>query len=288
MDLHKPIVAGIGEVLWDLLPTGKQLGGAPLNFSYHCQMAGCVSFPVGAIGTDDLAKKLVKLMHEKKLPSQYLQTHSGFPTGTVSVRIKKGLPTYQIHENVAWDHLAWNNSLESLAGKVDAACFGTLAQRSQNTRETIYQFLGSMPASSLKVFDINLRQDYYSEEMVTQSLKLANILKLNEEELDILSLLYSLKGSKMSMLSQLIESHSLQLVALTMGERGSLLMTCNEISEEGAAKVELIDTVGAGDAFTAVLVTELVKKTPLKDLHKKASRIASWVCSRFGATPEYP
>jgi fructokinase len=287
--MEKPFkVAGIGELLWDLLPGGKQLGGAPCNFAYHGSRAGCVSFVVSAIGPDELGKEILALFDEYALEKSYVQQTADFPTGTVTVSLDaSGIPSYIIHENVAWDNVGWNNSLESLAKNVDAVCFGSLAQRNPVSQQTILRFLEATRTDCLRVFDINLRQSFYSEEIITGSLKLANILKLNEDELPVVAEILNIQGNDGELLKQLMQKFSLKLIALTKGDKGSILLTENEQSFMEVPKVKIADTVGAGDSFTAVLVAGLLQNHELKKIHETATQVAAFVCTQKGATPEY-
>jgi fructokinase len=281
-------VAGIGELLWDLLPAGKQLGGAPCNFAYHASRAGCESFVVSAIGTDGLGKEILSLFDENALDKSYVQQTSDFPTGTVTVSLDAdGIPTYIIHENVAWDNIGWNNSLETLAKNVDAVCFGSLAQRNPVSQQSILNFLKATQNDCLRVFDINLRQAFYSEHVIVQSLELSNILKLNEDELPTVAKLLALHGSDDELLAQLMKKFNLKMIALTNGDKGSFLRTEKEQSFMEVPKVKIADTVGAGDSFTAVIVAGLLQNHDLKTIHENATRVAAFVCTQNGAMPEY-
>jgi len=282
-------VAGIGELLWDMLPEGKQLGGAPTNFGYHASLAGCESFVVSTIGSDEPGNEIVALFDELALETGFVQQTSGFPTGTVTVSLDKmGIPSYIIHENVAWDHIAWNSPLETLAKTIDAVCFGSLAQRNPESRQTILNFLKSTKADCLRVFDINLRQSFFSREIIFQSLELSTILKLNDDELPVVAGLLGISGTDEELLMQILKMFDLKLVALTKGAKGSLLLTEKEQSFMEVPKVDIADTVGAGDSFTAILVAGLLQNHDLKKIHKKATQVAAFVCTQKGATPKIP
>lgn len=286
--MNKFKVAGIGELLWDLLPKGKQLGGAPCNFAYHASQAGCESFVVSAVGTDKLGKEILTIFDELAIDKTYIQQTEDFPTGTVTVSLDgNGIPSYIIHENVAWDNIAWNSSLEALAKSVDAVCFGSLAQRDTVSRQTILNFLNTTKTGCLRVFDINLRQSFYNKETILKSLNLANILKLNDDELPLVAKIIGLQGNDDELLSQLMNSFSLKMIALTKGAKGSLLMTENEKTIMEVPKVKIADTVGAGDAFTAVLIAGLLQKEELNKIHESATSVAAFVCTQDGAMPEY-
>jgi fructokinase len=281
----RKIVTGIGELLWDMLPQGKQIGGAPFNFSFHAAQAGCEAHVVSAIGNDDSGAEILKSMAFLNLADKYIQSGSR-PTGRVDVTLnKEGHPDYTIIEDVAWDHIAWNNDLASLAPVTDAVCFGSLAQRNNTSRMTILNFLEAVSPNCLKVFDINLRQNFYNREILLESLQHANILKLNEEELPVVASLFSLEGNSESQLVKLSEIFGLDYIAYTMGSKGSLLIGREESSFVEAPEVLVVDTVGAGDSFTALLVTGILNEIPLNEIHKKATEIAAIVCTRAGATP---
>lgn len=282
-------VVGIGELLWDILPQGKQLGGAPCNFAYHSFQAGCQPFVISALGNDNLGNEILERFDDFGLKNSYVQRIADFPTGTVTVSLdNNGIPTYIIHENVAWDHIVWNSSLETLAQSIDAVCFGSLAQRNHISQQTILKFLETTGQDCLKVFDINLRQQFYNIESIIQSLKYANILKMNDVELPILANLLELHGSDHELLSQLIHKFNLRCVALTKGDKGSILMTDKEETFMKVPKVKIADTIGAGDSFTAILVTGLLKNVELEKIHSMATQVAAFVCTQKGASPQLP
>lgn len=286
--MHRFKVAGIGELLWDLLPKGKELGGAPCNFSYHASRAGCESFVISALGTDALGNEILDLFDEHALDANYIQQTADFPTGTVTVLLDtNGIPSYIIHENVAWDNIDWNISLKTLAKNIDAVCFGSLAQRNTVSRQTILNFLNATKTDCLRVFDINLRQSFYNHETILKSLELANILKLNDDELPVVAELLGLQENDDELLLQLMNRFNLKLIALTKGAKGSLLLTENEESFMEVPKVKIADTVGAGDSFTAVLVAGLLQNHELKRIHENATQVAAFVCTEDGAMPEY-
>jgi len=281
-------VAGIGELLWDLLPAGKQLGGAPCNFAYHASRAGCESFVISALGTDGLGEEILALFDEHALDKRYVQQTGDFPTGTVTVSLDaSGIPSYIIHENVAWDNIVWNGSLETLAKSMDAVCFGSLAQRNPVSQLTILNFLKATRPDCLRVFDINLRQAFYSVPVIVQSLELSNILKLNEDELPVVADLLTLQGNDDELMTQLMQQFKLKMIVLTKGDKGSFLRTEEELSFMEVPKVKIADTVGAGDSFTAVIVAGLLQNHNLKTIHENATRVAAFVCTQNGAMPEY-
>lgn len=277
-------VAGAGEILWDLFPTGKRPGGAPANFCYHARMLGADSFVVSRVGTDKPGEELLERLAELGLSSRYISLDRVHPTGSVSVTLdSKGNPDYIIHENVAWDHIPFDEQASALAKSVDAVCFGTLAQRSPESRESIRRFLKSVPESRLKVFDINLRMQYYSPELINDSLLLCNVLKVNSEELSKIGSMFSLSGEPEETLSILCEKYNLRLIALTKGSEGSVLYTPEEISYHLGFKVEICDTVGAGDAFIAALTLGVLEGKTLAEINEFANTVASLVCHYNGA-----
>lgn len=280
-------MAGIGELLWDILPDGRKLGGSPMNVAYHCQATGIKSVVVSAIGNDKLGSEILEQVQVKEITTDYIQICNDSPTGTVSVKLNQGIPDFTIHPDVAWDEIQWNDKLEELAGSIDAAAFGSLSQRNSVSRQTIQGFLKSMKPDSLRVFDVNLRQNHHSVELLSDSLSLCNILKINDEELPILSGYLNITGTIKEQLLALIEMYKLKLVAYTMGANGSWLATKDTFSEMHSPKVKIADTVGAGDAFTGVMIAGLLKEKPMKIIHQEATSVAGWVCREDGAMPRY-
>lgn len=281
-------VAGIGELLWDIFPTHKRLGGAPTNFAYHTHQLGAAAWPVSSVGDDSLGAELRSELVKLGVNGRYVSQCADYPTGTVDVVLHAGKPTYDIHTNVAWDHIPFTAELEALASQLDAACFGSLSQRSPVTRETIRSFLHSMPQTSVKIFDVNLRQSFFSKELIEQSLKLVNVLKLSDEELPVLRDLFELQGGVAEQIRQLLEMFDLRLIAFTRGPLGSLLLGANEVHDFPGLEAEVIDTVGAGDSFTAALCMGLLRDWPLSDVNHFANKVAAYVCSQKGATPTLP
>jgi fructokinase len=282
-------IAGIGELLWDLLPQGKQMGGAPCNFAFHAMQAGFDAQVVSAVGEDQDGREILEVMKQLGLDQTFVQKCAEYPTGTVSVELAgEGIPRYTIHEHVAWDHIRWTDDLAGLAGEVDAVCFGSLAQRTQFSRDTIRRFLEATRPECLRVYDINLRQAFYNKDNLVQSLGLANVLKLNEDELPVLAGFLGFTGSEEEILSRLLSEFQLKLIAYTKGSEGSWLMTQDEVSLCEVPSVEIADTVGAGDSFTATLLAGTLNGLPLKKIHKTATEVAAFVCSQHGATPILP
>ncbi len=282
------IVVGIGEVLWDCLPSGRQLGGAPANFAYHVSQFGLPAYVVSAVGKDSLGDEIKSLLLEKNL--NLCLADSNKPTGTVQVSVdEKGVPQYDICKNVAWDNIPFTNDLRVLAEKTSAVCFGSLAQRNELSRNTILSFIDSMPDGSLKVFDINLRQNYYSKHIIETSLYICNMLKINDEELNILQVMLKDNGDAKSFCYRLMNDFHINTIVLTCGENGSYVYGNNDevVSFIETPKVKVVDTVGAGDSFTAAFVASLLMGKSLCEAHKTAVDISAFVCTRCGAMPSY-
>jgi len=280
-------VVGIGELLWDMFPEGKKLGGAPANFAYHCKAFGLESFPVSCLGDDDLGRKILPVLESHDVDVSFVATDAEHPTGTVSVELDEdGKPEYIIHENVAWDHIPLTDELITLAGKTDAVCFGSLAQRSETSRQTIQKFLQATKPDCIKIYDINLRQHYYSGELIEKMLELSTVLKLNDEELPVVAEVMGISGDEKSLIEQIASRYSLDLVALTKGGNGSCLYHDGSFSEHDGYKAEIVDTVGAGDSFTAVLAAGLLLNYDLDKMNDLANKTAAYVCSQSGAMPK--
>ena len=288
-------VVGLGEVLWDILPERACLGGAPANFAYIATLLGDQGIVASRVGMDARGVEALRRMKELGLVISHVQTDREHPTGTVKVELDdKGQARFEIAYPVAWDFLDWTGDWHSLAEVTDAVCFGSLAQRSEANRATIQRFLGAVPARAVKVFDVNLRQSYYSQEILAQSMKAADIVKLNDEELPkIISLSgfpHSSRHSsphkdERSSAQRLMEAYELKLVCVTRGGQGSLLMRGREVSEHPGFPVKVADTVGSGDAFTAGLVHEYVRGASLEQMNEVANRVGAWVASEVGAMP---
>ncbi|MCA9040766.1 MAG: carbohydrate kinase [Planctomycetaceae bacterium] len=284
-----PKIVGLGEILWDVFPDGARLGGAPSNFACHCNQLGGDAFPVSCVGNDELGQQTRTELEQRGVSTEFVQTNATYPTGRVQVTLdENGKPSYEIIEDVAWDHLSFTSEWKTLARSLDAACFGSLAQRSSESRETIRHFLHEMPEQSLKIFDVNLRKPFYSKEIVEESLKLATILKLSDEELPVLAEYFNLSGSVTEQLSALRNTFRLKLIAYTRGSEGSILSSADEINETSGFKVTAVDSVGAGDSFTAALCTGLLKGRSLAEVNTFANQVAAFVCSQQGACPTLP
>jgi fructokinase len=281
------IVVGLGELLWDLFPTGKQLGGAPANFAYITNLLGDTGIPASCVGRDSLGDEALQRLAQLGLSSAFVQRDSAHPTGTVNVEIDdSGQPRFDISISVAWDFLAWTSAWQQLATKADAVCFGSLAQRSLQSQTTIRCFLQATHREAERVFDVNLRQNFYAAQILEESMKLATIVKLNHEELPRIMRLFGLEHrSEEDSARQLLSLHDLKLVCVTRGSGGSLLISPDARSEHPGFRVKVADTVGAGDAFTAALVHGYLRGIPLAQINETTNRIGAWVASKSGATP---
>ncbi len=282
------VVVGIGELLWDMFPEGKRLGGAPLNFSYHCHQLGACAYPVSAVGADGLGAEIREILVAEDVPDQFVFQDEDHPTGTVQVTLENGKPRYEICEGVAWDYIPMTGALVELAQKADAVCFGSLAQRNAVSRETMHALFGAMPTDALKILDVNLRQAFFSKEIIETSLAQCNVLKLSDEELPVLADMFDLSGSVSDQLETLRTQFDLQLIAYTRGPAGSLLVAAGETSDHPGCPGEAINSVGAGDSFTATLCMGLLKRKPLAEINHHANRVATFICSQDGATPVLP
>jgi fructokinase len=283
----KHIVVGLGELLWDLLPAGKQLGGAPANFAYITSLLGDVGIPASRLGEDALGAEAIHRLGELALSTEFIQKDADHPTGTVKVEVDgTGQPRFEISESVAWDFLDWTPQWQKLAQQADAVCFGSLAQRSEHSRTTIRSFLLASRQSVARVFDVNFRQHFYTKQVFAESLKLATVVKLNHEELPRIMHLFELEHrSEEDSARRLLSLYELDLLCVTRGDSGSLLVSTDESNEHPGFKVKVADTVGAGDAFTAALVHGYLRGTSLAQINETANRVGAWVASQSGATP---
>lgn len=286
--MKNQVIVGIGEALWDVLPEGRKLGGAPANFAYHVSQFGLESYIVSAVGDDALGKEITGNFANKQL--NYIVDTVPYPTGTVQVELDpEGVPQYEIKEDVAWDNIPFTPQLEALACRTQAVCWGSLAQRSEVSRETIMRFVDSTPADCLRVFDINLRQNFYSREVIEQSMHRCSVLKINDEELVIVSRLLQLPGIDVREKCRgLMELYGMKMVVLTCGVNGSYVFTAEEESFCPTPRVEVADTVGAGDSFTGSFVAGLLEGKTMRQAHERAVKVSAYVCTQAGAMPTLP
>lgn len=283
----KKKVVGLGEVLWDLLPERTCLGGAPANFAYITTLMGDQGIVASRVGEDSRGLEALRRMEELGLDIDHVETDREHPTGTVKVELDgKGVARFEIAHPVAWDFLQWTPDWQRLAENADAVCFGSLAQRSEESRSTVRNFLRATPPGTVKVFDVNLRQSYYSAEVLEESMRLADIVKLNDDELPkIMSLAKFPHKDDLSSAQRLISTYDLKLLCLTRGGRGSLLVRNGDASEHPGFRVPVADTVGSGDAFTAGLVHEYLQGASLDLMNEVANLVGAWVTSEVGAMP---
>lgn len=286
----KNIVVGMGEALWDVLPEGKKIGGAPANFAYHISQFGLPACVVSAVGHDALGKEILENLSSKGL--DHLIEEIPYPTGTVQVEVDRdGIPQYDIKENAAWDNIPFTTRLEQLAQNTRAVCFGSLAQRNVVSRYTISRFLDAMPQNddNLVVFDVNLRQGFYSKETLCDSMKRCNILKINDEELETVSRLFGYHGIDVEDKCRiLLDKYNLKVLILTCGINGSYVFTPGNVSFRPTPKVDVADTVGAGDSFTAAFIACILKGRSVTEAHSCAVRTSAFVCTCPGAMPLLP
>jgi len=287
MQSEKYTIVGLGELLWDLFPSGQQLGGAPANFAYITNLLGDNGVPASRIGRDSLGDEAITQLSKLGLNSAFVQHDPIYPTGTVKVEVDDaGQPRFEICKPVAWDFIEWTSQWQQLARDADAVCFGSLAQRSPTSQATIRSFLHATRPATIRVFDVNLRQHFYSKEVLSESMKLASIVKLNHEELPRIMRLLDLESSDETDAARCLRSlYDLKLVCITRGAAGSLLISANECSEHPGFRVQVVDTVGAGDAFTAAMLRGYLRGNPLDEINALASRVGAWVASQSGATP---
>ena len=284
------VIVGMGEVLWDMLPEGKKIGGAPANFAYHVSQYGFDGCVVSAVGDDKLGNEILESFNNRRL--NYLIQRVPYPTGTVQIELDEaGIPCYEIKENVAWENIPFTVDLEKLAKKTRAVCFGSLAQRNTVSRETINRFLDVMSdaAGQYRVFDVNLRQGFYDKEILCNSMKRCNILKINDEELIAVSRMFEYPGINLEdKCRALLSEYGLEILILTCGVNGSYVFTRENVSFVNTPKIEVADTVGAGDSFTATFISAILKGKSIREAHELAVEVSAYVCTQNGAMPELP
>ncbi len=290
------LILGIGELLWDVLPEGMRLGGAPANFAVMAARLGNHAVILSRIGEDKLGAKAVECLEPLPADASFLQVDLAQKTGQVTVRFEGGQPEYTIHQPAAWDFLELTEEWARLAERADAVCFGSLAQRSAESRRTIQTLVAQTSASCVRVFDVNLRAPFLSGEVIRESLELATVLKMNDAEASqVLALLGLpdqdesapglLRGAAELLLA---EFPSLRMAAVTRGAHGSLLVTREEWHEHPGIHIQVADTIGAGDAFTAAMTHYLLRGTPLATLNEAGNRWGAWAASHSGAMPALP
>jgi fructokinase len=286
---NKFAIVGLGEILWDVFPEGRKMGGAPANFAFYAKSLGENGIIVSRVGKDRDGDEILSRLRSAGLDTQYISRDKTHPTGTVTVSSDpRGLPGFTIYEEMAWDYLEINGGLEALAAGADAVCYGSLGQRSPVSRKTILRFLEGTRRDCLRIFDLNLRPPHFTSESIVNLLKRSRILKLNEEEIQSASRLLGISGSESEVAAALLSAYPLELIILTRGERGSLIFSHNETVESPAARVEVADTVGAGDAFTAVVAVGLLRKRSLQHINTVANQVAAFVCAQRGAWAKVP
>lgn len=283
--MKKNIIIGIGELLWDMLPSGKRAGGAPVNFVYHAIQAGADGYAISKIGHDENGTEIIEELKKNKI--KYIIEKSALPTGTVEVELENGIPTYKIIENVAWDDINVSQEASDLAKKCNVICFGTLALRSKESKESILNLIDTVPNDALKVFDINLRQDYFSKELIEELLKKSNVFKINDVELAILRQLFSLKGSDEKICDNLLKKYNLKYLIYTVGDKYSTIYAPHDCTLIETPKVKVVDTIGAGDAFAAAFLQSILNGKSQLEAHKYAVAVAAFVCTKSGAWPKY-
>lgn len=287
-DVNDIYCVGLGEILFDVLPTGAKLGGAPANFAYHVGQHGLRSVAVSALGDDELGSEAVRLLNEKEL--QFVTPLLDYPTGIVQVQVDSlGMPTYDIKTDVAWDHIPFIPSVRDVAEHASAVCWGSLAQRCAESRKTILEFVDHTPADCLKIFDINLRQNFYTKEVIHESLMRCNVLKINDEELELLGRLFGYPEQDMEdKCWLLLGKYDLDMLVLTCGANGSYVFAPGCKSFQETPKVEVADTVGAGDSFTGTFCAGILMGLSIAEAHKRAVEVSAYVCTQQGAMPRIP
>ena len=282
-------IIGLGEALWDMLPEGKKLGGAPANFAYHAGQFGLDTLAISALGEDKLADETIEALEQNGL--KYLMPRVPYATGTVQVTLTgEGIPTYEIKENVAWDNIPFNDEIKAAAKNCRAVCFGSLAQRNIVSRQTIQQFLDATPEDCIKICDINLRQQFFSKEILEESFKRCNILKINDEELVVVTRMFGYQElDDAKICEKMVKEYNLQMLVLTCGTNGSHVFTADgKHSFQQTPKVEVADTVGAGDSFTGSFCAAILNGKPVEEAHRIAVEVSAYVCTQNGAMPKYP
>ncbi len=285
MSDKRPFIVGIGELLWDVFPTGKRAGGAPINFVYHATQAGAEGCAVSAVGDDDWGREILGELQASGI--QGIISTVPYPTGRVLVELKDGIPSYTIVEDVAWDHLPLTPEALAAVSRAEAVCFGTLSLRHSDTRATVQKLLAAAPENALRFFDVNLRQSYYSKELIEELLAFANVFKLNDDELVVLRDLFGLAGTDEEVCRAFMKRYNLRYLIFTAGDKYSVIYTPEETSRLETPRVTVADTVGAGDSFSGAFVYAVLSGKTLKEAHEAAVKTAAFVCTQAGAWPSY-
>lgn len=284
--MSKPVVVGIGELLWDMLPKGKRAGGAPINFVYNATQLGADGYAISAVGKDALGDEIIAELEKSHI--HHVLERNDYPTSVVEIELNNGIPTYTIVEGVAWDHLAATPKEIAVVEKADAVCFGTLALRSPQTRVSVLTLLKHAPQKAFKLFDVNLRSNYFSKELIDELLQEANVFKINDEEMVKVQKLFGLNLSDEDICQWFIKKYDLRYLIFTAGEKYSIVYAANgEKSYLDTPKVKVADTVGAGDSFSAGFVMGLLTGKSMREAHKQAVATAAFVCTKSGAWPKY-
>lgn len=286
--MEKRYVVGLGEVLWDMLPEGKKLGGAPANFAYHAGQFGLHTLAISALGEDALAEETIHALDSNNL--KYILPRVPYPTGTVQVTLTgDGIPAYEIKENVAWDNIPYTPEIAQVARCCRAVCFGSLAQRNSTSWATIRQFLDDTPDDCLKIFDINLRQQFFTKSVIEESFKRCNILKINDEELVVIERMFGYEGLDLrDTCEKLLNEYNLKMLVLTCGTNGSYVFAPGITSFQETPKVTVADTVGAGDSFTGSFCAAIINGKSIQAAHSIAVKVSAFVCTQNGAMPALP
>ena len=288
-EIRPPIIAGLGEILWDVIGDSEELGGAPVNFAFHAGQLGAEAYAVSSIGLDERGEAALRVLRDSGMTTAHITSIEGAPTGYVTAVLDdNGVATYDFPANVAWDRIRMNAETFALAERLDAICFGSLAQRSPTSRKAIHEYLAAVGPDTLKIFDLNIRQNFYSPELIRASLERADVLKLNDDEIEKVTEMESLQGDAKEILQQLIDRYGLKLAALTRGGNGSLLVSRESVSDHPGFRTSIVDTIGAGDSFTAVTTLGVLRGYPLEAINEHANRVAAFVCSRKGAMVQLP
>jgi fructokinase len=284
--MKKHTIVGLGELLWDMLPSGPQLGGAPANFAYYASLLGNQGIVASCVGDDDLGVMALQRIEQLGLSTGAIQQDQNHPTGTVDVTVDvQGQPDFIFKTNVAWEHMAWTTCWAELAAQTDVVCFGSMAQYDTASSATIGHFLEAMRPDALRIFDVNLREALFSADVLSDSMKKSDLVKLNDDELPRICVLLGIEGNDLkSQAERLLSFFALQMVCITRGAKGSLLISSTELVDHPGISVNVADTVGAGDAFTAVLADGYVRKKSLHGISEAANHLGAWVASQTGAT----